>query len=131
VTWSRSTVAEALADVLGAEVAGDGVAVFARPPLTLNPPALVVARPVEVLYGVAGLGVDEAQLPVVCIGPMEGEDVVDDLIAIVRAVVTVDPTLGGVVHLVTAPLERGWRAVTIGGQGSRYLAADVVLQIRQ
>jgi hypothetical protein len=120
-------VAKALADALTGEA--QGVAVFDHPPLTLNTPALVVGRPTEVLYGVAGMGTDEAQLPVICIGPMEGEDVIDGLIGIVRGVVASNGTLSGVVRSVTAPMERSWRRVDIGG--AKFLAADVVLQVQQ
>lgn len=129
MSWSRATTAKALADALSSVASADYVSVFNHPPLTLNAPALVVGRPTEVLYATAGLGVDNAQLPVICIGPTEGEDVVDGLIAIVRQVIAADPTLGGVVRVVTAPMERSWRAVRIGG--ADFLAADVVLQVQQ
>ena len=67
---------------VGANAQGGGLGrhdlnIFESPPTTLNPPAIVVSRPIEVRYGVAGFGVDAIELPVVCMGPMEGDDLVD------------------------------------------------------
>ena len=90
MSWQRSLVAAALADVLkAAQGEGDTAAIFSAPPETLNAPAIVVGRPTEVRYGVAGFGVDEATLPVICLGPSTGEDTVDGLISFVREVLAV------------------------------------------
>ena len=130
MTWRRALVAPALADVLkAAQVEGDTASIFSAPPETLNAPAIVVGRPIEVRYAVAGLGVDEADLPVICLAQMlAGEDAVDGLIAFVRAAVAPEPSLNGAVRICTATLERNWRAVRIGG--ADMMAADVVLTIQ-
>ena len=127
MTWSRSLAAGALADALKA--ADDGSTnIFASPPMTLNPAAIVVGRPIEVRYATAGLGVDEVELPVVCIGAMEGDDVVDALMTFVRSTVMADPSVGGALRSASPSLGRNWRAVRIAG--ADLLAADLVLEIR-
>ena len=126
MSWSRSKCAPALAAAIrAADVAGSGRSVYDRPPGTLHSPALVVGRPSEVRYGVAAFGVDEAELPVVCLGPLEGEDVVDELIALVRSAVEIDPQLGGVVQGALVPLERNWRVTKVAG--ADLLAADALV----
>lgn len=130
MSWSRAKFAQALATTL--EAAADTLelvpTVFAAPPLTLNPPALVVSRPQEVLYGTGGLGVDVATIPVVCVGSQEGEDMVDELIAFVRSVVAANVNVAGTVQVCFAPTERNWRAANIAGVP--VLAADVVLTVQ-
>lgn len=130
MSWARAKFAAAMADSLESRAAllEAPPAVFAAPPLTCNPPALVVGRPTEVVYGTGGLGIDVATIPIVCIGPQEGEDVVDGLIATVRGVIAGDSSVGGAVQIVTAPSERNWRAVRIAG--ADLLAADVVLTVQ-
>jgi hypothetical protein len=134
MTWQRAKFAAALADTLQAasdtaEEAGElAPFVYAAPPQTLNPPALVVGRPAEVVYSVVAFSVDLATIPVVCIGPQEGEDMVDALIVFVRGVMQSDPTLAGMVQIVTAPSERNWRAIRVGG--ADLLAADVSLSVQ-
>ena len=126
MSWSRALAATALADAF--KSADDGTTnIFASPPMTLNPPAVVVGRPIEVRYATAALGVDAVELPVICIGPMEGDDVVDGLIGFVRSVVMADPSVGGTFRSSPPELQRNWRALRIGG--ADYLAADVVLAI--
>lgn len=128
MSWQRAIVAPALADVLkAAQPEGGTVNIFAAPPETLNTPAVVVGRPIEVRYSVSAFAQDEAQLPVVCIGPSSGEDVVDGLIAFVRAAVGADPTLGGTVPSCAVTSERNWRPLRIGG--AEMLGADVVLTV--
>jgi hypothetical protein len=128
MTWRRETFSAALADALetaAAAMPSGAPTVFSQPPLTLNAPAVVVGRPAEVVYGTGGLGVDMATIPVICLGPLDGSDVVDELIAFVRGVVDGDAQLGGLVQMVHAPSERNWRSVRIGG--ADFLAADVQL----
>lgn len=126
MSWSRALAAAGLADAFKA--ADDGTTnIFPSPPMTLNPPAIVVGRPLEVRYAEAGLGVDAVELPVICLGPMEGDDVVDALITFVRSVVMADPSVGRTLRSTSPSLQRNWRAVRIGG--ADYLAADVVLNI--
>jgi hypothetical protein len=129
VSWQRSLVAAALADTLKtAQGPGDSAGIFSQPPETLNAPAIVVGRPTEVQYATAGLGVDEATIPVICIGPSTGDDIVDGLIHFVRAAVAADITLSGAVPSCLCTSERNWRAVRIAG--ADMLAADVVLTIQ-
>lgn len=129
MSFNRATVAPALANVLDeARAEGDTFSVFSAPPESLNAPALVVGRPIEVRYGVFAMNVDEAELPVICIGQfLSGEDVVSGLIAFVRRTVQANNTLGGAVPSCVATLERSWRAIRVGG--TDLLAADVVLTI--
>ena len=105
----------------------DTASIFAAPPETLNSPAIVVGRPIEVRYAVVAFAQDEATLPVICIGPAGGENTVDGLIAFVRATVLSDPTLGGTVPSCTVTAERNWRPLRIGG--AELLGADVVLTV--
>jgi hypothetical protein len=129
VSWQRALVAAALADTLKtAQGSDDTAGIFSQPPETLNAPALVVGRPTEVLYGVAGLGMDQATIPVICIGPSTGDDIVDGLIHFVREAVRADVTLSGAVPSCICTSERNWRPVRIAG--ADLLAADVVLTIQ-
>jgi len=105
-------LAQAITDA--ATAAGSLATVFEKPPGTLNPPAIVVGRPSEVRYGVAALGIDECDLPVLCLGPMDGEDDVAALITLVRKAIT-DPQLGGAVQTAYPAIERNWRQVNVAG----------------
>jgi hypothetical protein len=131
--WSRAAFAAAMAASLATAAetwpgAPPAPTIYPRPPGTLNAPAIVVGRPTEVLYGVAGFAIDEATVPLVCIGALEGDDVVDALIAFCRTVVDVDPQVSGTVQIATAPREQSWRGVRIGG--ADLLAADLVLTVQ-
>jgi len=126
VSWDRTVAVPALVDAI--EVAsGQTVFVFDRPPTTINPPAIVVGRPVEVIYATAWFSVDEATLPVLCVGAGDGDDTVDDLIAVVRAAVK-DPGLGGAVQSVVASAARNWRNLVVAGVD--ILQAEVTLTIQ-
>ena len=127
MSWSRSLCAPALAETIRSADTSGTRSVYERPPTTLHLPALVVARPSEVRYGVAAFGVDEAELPVVCLGGLEGEDVVAELIALVREAVEHDPTFGGVVQGSFVPLERNWRVTKVSGSDA--LAADALVLV--
>jgi hypothetical protein len=126
MSWDRLSTAPALADALNT-TASELVSVFDTPPPTLNPPALVVGRPVVVRYSTFALGVDEVELPVVCLGPLDGEVLVNELSAMVRTAVVREPTLGGTVKGATAMEERNWRSIVIAGTSC--LAVDVILSI--
>lgn len=129
MSWQRAKVAEAIAAVLReAQGDGDTASVFSAPPETLNAPAIVIARPTEVLYGTAGMSVDTATIAVVCLGPSTGDDMVDGLITFVRDAIGAEVTLDGAVPSCTVTSERNWRAVRIGG--ADMLAADVVLTVQ-
>lgn len=139
MTWSRRTAAAALLHTFQT-AAGSGpvttstsaalnvatVTVFEQAPATLSPPSLVIGRPVEVRYAVGALGIDEAEFPLVCVGPID-DDTVDDLIVFVRSTLLADPSLGHQVQSATATSERSWRMLRVGGID--LLAADVILQI--
>jgi hypothetical protein len=129
MSWQRAPVAKALviAMTVAAEAAADPVAVFDRQPTTLNPPALVVGRPVEVRFSAFAYGIDEADLPVHAVGPADGDDRVSDLIGLCRQAVADDPTLGGTVTSCVASFERNWRWQTLGGVD--LTVADVVLTV--
>ena len=100
---------------------------FSRPPATLNVPALVISRPLEVRYGVAAFGVDEAELPVVCLGPLDGDDLVDELLAMVNDAVAGDPTFRGAVRSAVMTMARNWRSAKVAGADT--LAADAVVMV--
>ena len=131
MSWSRAKCAGGLADLLTGATVGTGqlVAVFASPPGTLNAPALVVSRPVEVRYGLGGFAVDSVELPVVCVGPVDGDDLVDELANVVRSAVLDDPTLGGTVQVAYAEVLRNYREQKVAG--ADVLTADLVLSIQQ
>jgi len=130
MTWQRAPAAAALVGKLSAAVAAGTlpVTVFDKPPATLNAPALVVGRPLEVRYATAAFGIDEAELPVVVVAGADGDDMLDSLITTVREAVAPDPTLGGVVQSAIVSLERNWRNLTVAG--ADVLTADVLLTIQ-
>jgi hypothetical protein len=125
VTWNRTDATQAVVAALQAGL-GATVFVFDKPPATLNPPAVVVGRP-DVTYATAAYGVDQATLPVLCVGAVDGEDTVDGLITGVRAALA-EPSLGGAVNSCVAAGERNWRNVTVAG--AELLQAEVTLTIR-
>jgi hypothetical protein len=126
MSWNRATAAAALTAALQT-AAGETAFVFERPPNTVNPPAIVIGRPTQVLYGTAALGIDEATLPVLCVGPLDGEDIVDGLIQTVRAAVA-DHNLGGTVQHVYPEAERNWHNLNVAG--ADLLQAEVTLIIQ-
>jgi hypothetical protein len=129
MAWQRTPVAKALAESIAqiVEAAGDTVGVFDRQPSTLNPPAIVIGRPIEVAYDAFAFGIDAAELPVGCVaGAGDGDDRVAELIAYVRAAAD-DVTLGGVVQSLDDNFERNWRNLTLGGV--ELVAADVIFTV--
>lgn len=126
MSWSRAAAAAAVAAAIEAETAGT-VTVLAAPPQTLNPPAVVVGRPDQVRYSDFALGVDDVDLPVICVGAADGEDTVDSLLTVVAGSFG-DPTLGGAVLSCVADMQRNWRNVTVAGVD--LLQAEIVLAIR-
>ena len=96
MTWQRTPVAAAIADVLA--TLDVSVSVFATPPETFNPPVFVVAFPRTVEYDAPAFGVDLAQLPImVGVGPPE-LDTADDMLLAAKKALNADPSLGGVVQ---------------------------------
>jgi hypothetical protein len=124
MTWNRTAAAKAVAAAIEAQTT---VTVLARPPQTLNPPVIVVGRPDQVRYAEFAFGVDDVDLPVICVGAADGEDMVDQLVGLVRESFA-DPTLGGQLVSCVAAMERNWRNVTVGGVD--LLQAEVLLAIR-
>jgi hypothetical protein len=129
VSWDRDPAAKALAAALTDVVAAQqlAVTVFDRPPPSLNPPALVVAWPIEVRFSAAAFGIDEVTLPVLCVGPVDGEDTVAELIAVVRDA-ELDPSLGGAVQIAYPSMERNWRQINVAGVD--LLSAEVTYTIQ-
>jgi hypothetical protein len=127
VTWTRQPVAQALTAMFGA--ANPNCYVHERPPELVNPPAVVISRPVRVSYATAGLGVDEIELPVLIVGGIEQDDQVESVLAACRAAVDQDATLQGTVKAGWAAEERGWRNMT-GAGGIQLLLVELILTIQ-
>jgi len=127
MAWDRAVCVAALAAAIDV-TSGQTVFVFDKPPQTLNAPAVVVGRPTEVLYATAAFAVDEATLPVLCVGAADGDDTVADLIGTVRAAVAKDARLGGAVQSCVAAAERNWRNVVVAGVD--LLQAEVTLTVQ-
>jgi hypothetical protein len=126
MSWNRATAAAAITSALQTTL-GETVWVYEKPPGTVNPPAVIVGRPTEVRYSIPAFSIDEATLPVICVGPLDGDDVVDGLVGQVRASFG-DPTLGRVVQACWPVDERAWRQASIAGV--EVLLADVNLTIQ-
>lgn len=129
--WQRTAVAQAIVSTLTAATEG-AVAVFGEPPPSFNVPAYIVAWPVNVTYNVPIFGVDMATLPVLAAVATDQSAQLDDLIGVARAALDQDSTLGGLlVHgtlIVTD--QRNWR-ILADVAGARFLAAELILDIRQ
>jgi uncharacterized protein DUF3168 len=125
MAWDRATVAAALVATLGPAV---GVKVHDRPPEVLNPPCLVIGRPVTVVYGTGALGADTATLPVVVVGGIETEDQIEGLKSAARAALEADQTLGGAVQGVWPSEERNWLNRT-GAGGLQLLTVELILEV--
>jgi hypothetical protein len=127
MSWSRAPVATALAGMVRSATAGS-VYVHETPPEVLNPPAVVIMRPVTVAYSTAYLGIDDVQLPLAIVGGIEQDDAIDALKSTVRQAVEADSSLAGVVQKAWPIEERNWRNVT-GAGGIQLLYVELVLQI--
>ena len=126
MSWNRTPVADALVSLIGGAV--PAVYVHSRPPETLNFPSVVVMRPIQVLYGSAGLGVDEVELPVAVVHGMESEDALEAVKTQVKQAVDGDQSLGGVVKACWCNREQGWRNVT-GAGGVQLLYVELILTV--
>ena len=126
MTWDRTAVSTALVSLLGPATQ---VTVHGRPPETLNGPCLVVGRPQPVVYATAGLGVDEATLPVIVVSGVETEDQVEALKNTCRQTILANPSLGGVVQACYPAEERNWRNLT-GAGGVQLLLVELILTVR-
>lgn len=129
MSWDRSIAAPALGQALADAVAaaGETITVYNQPPGTLNPPAIVIGRPVEVRYSTIAMNIDECSLPVLCVGPVDGEDRVAQIITFIRQNVT-NTDLGGTVQIAYPAVERNWRQVNVGG--ADLLQAEVTFTIQ-
>jgi hypothetical protein len=126
MSWNRPKAAAALAAALeGVEPA---VTCFTSPPYTLNPPAYVVGLPESVTYDTAAFGIDDAELPVICLAGDGDFDTVDDLKAAAIAAIAADTGLSGSVAVAVAASERNWRRITAGG--AQMSAVDLIVNIR-
>jgi hypothetical protein len=126
MTWSRGPFVAALVPALQASL-GDTVYVHPKPPTTLNPPAVIIGRPLEVVHSTAGFGVDTISIPVHCLGPLDGDDMVESLTAGVRGALA-DPSLGGAVQSVTGQADRNWHNLNVAG--ADLLQADAILTVQ-
>lgn len=126
MTWSRAPFVAALVPALQSSL-GDGVFVHPKPPSTVNPPAVIVGRPVEVVHATAGFGVDTITIPVHCMAALDGDDLVEQLLAGVRAGLH-DPSLGGAIQSVTVEADRNWHNLNVAG--ADLLQADAILTVQ-
>ena len=126
MTWNRTPVAQALTALF--QAAAPIAFVHERPPEILNFPSIVIMRPVQVLYGAAGLGVDDVELPVAVVHGVEQEDALEAIKLAVKQAVDGDQGLGGVVKACWANREQGWRNVT-GAGGVQLLYVELILTV--
>jgi hypothetical protein len=85
-------------------------------------------RPQPVVYGTAGLGVDEATLPLAIVSGVEQENALDGLKQQAIKAVLADATLGGLVVNCWPTEERNWRNVT-GAGGTQLLLCELILTV--
>jgi hypothetical protein len=126
VSWNRVNAVQAIVAALQQTV-GDQAFVFDKTPQTINPPAIVVGRPLEVSYSSAAFGIDETTISIICVAAADGEDVIDQLITLVRESFP-DPSLGRAVQSCVCTNERNWRNTTVAGID--ILQAEVILTIQ-
>lgn len=130
MSWDRPYAAAALAVVLE-DITADMVppaSVFAQPPSTMNPPALVIQYPTQVLLHQPTLAIDTATVSVLCVGGLDDPTTVDGLLSAAVSAVEGDPQLGDVVQYCHAAEHRLWRIANVAG--ADYLTAELVLEIR-
>jgi hypothetical protein len=126
MVWDRAKAATALVNVLGPAT---GIKVHHSPPEIVNPPCVVISRPQPVTYAVAGLGVDEASLPVIIVGGIETEDQIETTKTACRNAILANPGLGGTVQACYATEERNWRNVT-GAGGVQLLSVELIVTVQ-
>ena len=128
MTWDGSIARPALAGVLSAAFEGTNVNVFASPPATFNPPALVVQFPQTVAKRAPTFGIDLASWTVLGAVSLELADALDELLNQADAAVFLDPTLGGAVQVAKTTEIRNWRILSVGG--IEMLTAELALETR-
>ena len=124
MSWDLVTLGEAIADTLD----DDTVPVFAAPPTSLNPPALVVSYPELVEIGTVALGIDEVTVAVVAVVNFaDSAAAMGELIAAVRLAIAGDRKLGGAVAQARLAQVRSVRAEKVSGID--VLTAELVLTV--
>lgn len=129
--WNRADVADAICTTLDTAAEGS-VATFPDPPPSFNVPAYIVAWPTNVSYNAPVYGVDLATLPLIVAVAENQSGYLDTLLDLARQALANDPTLGGLlsVGVLIVTDQRNWR-VLADVAGSRFLAAELILEIRQ
>ena len=128
MTWDGGVARPALAAVLSSAFEATNVAVFASPPATFNPPALVVQFPQTVAKFVPSFGIDLATWTVLGAVSLDLADALDALMNQTAAAIFLDPTLGGAVQVTKMTELRNWRILVVGG--SEMLTAELALESR-
>ena len=125
--WDRAGCAAALAATLGPVL--PTVTIHQKPPEIVNPFCVVVSRPAPVSYATAGLGVDEATLPLIIVGGVETEDTVEQIKNTAKTAIDANFTLGGKVQAAWVTEERNWRNLT-GAGGIQLLLVELVVMVQ-
>ena len=130
MSWDRPAASGALAALLADATAGmvPPASVFAQPPSTHNPPALVVQYPSQVLLHQPAFPIDTATVSVLAVAGLEEPATVDALLSATVAAVEADGQLGGTVQFCRPTQHRLWRIVNVAG--ADYLTAELELEIR-
>jgi hypothetical protein len=128
MSWDGSVARPALAATLATAFEGTNVSVFAAPPSTINPPALVVQYPQTVVKWAPTFITDTATWSVMGAVGLEQSDELDSMLNTVAEAVRADPTLAGAVQVSKVTEIHNWRIVAVGG--IEVLAAEVVLESR-
>ena len=130
MSWDRPSASAALAAVLedGTADMTPPASVFAQPPSTHNPPALIVQYPSQVLLHQPTFTIDTATVSVLAVGGLDDPVTVDALLSAAVDAVEGDPQLGDVVQTARPVEHRLWRIANVAG--TDYLTAELVLEIR-
>ena len=130
MSWDRPSASAALAGLLAAatEEMIPPASVFAQPPSTHNPPALVIQYPSQVLLHTPAFPVDTATVSVLAVAGLEEPATVDALLEATVAAVEADGQLGDTVQYCRPMQHRLWRIVNVAG--ADYLTAELELEIR-
>jgi hypothetical protein len=118
-------VPEALADQIRAAV--DIPAVFATPPRTFNPPAVIVRLPDSIEPSGAAFTIDRAEVGVLCAVGADQTAELYSLLGEVRKAILANRTLGGAAQVVAVVNYRNFAQMNVGG--ADYLTAELLLEI--
>jgi hypothetical protein len=125
VSWDRDKVSAALGDLFASAL--PTVKIHTIPPLTLNPPCVVISD-ADVAYNTASFCADTATVPVIVVGGMEATDAVEDMKNALRAALDGSPDLGGVVSYANAVEERNWRYAAVAGV--QLLTVELMVEVK-